>query len=92
MEGLTDGSRIVANRSTLKHHQGALLSPQEKEKNTLQAVDGKSGLFSKERTLFFKKILNSYFFFSPKQRTLLLFFNCRKTVIWFLPYNNENQS
>ena len=66
VEGLTDGSRIVANRSTLKHHQGALLSPQEKEKNTLQAVDGKSGLFSKERTLFFKKILNSYFFFSPK--------------------------
>lgn len=30
VEGLTDGSRIVANRSTLKHRQGALLSPEEK--------------------------------------------------------------
>lgn len=53
MEGLTDGSRIVANRNTLKHHQGALLSPKEKEKNILQAIDGKGGLFSKERTLLF---------------------------------------
>ena len=55
MEELTDGSRTVANRSALKHRQGALLSPEEKEKNTLQAIDGKSGLFSKERTLFFFK-------------------------------------
>ena len=53
MEELTDGSRTVANRSALKHRQGALLSPEEKEKNTLQAIDGKSGLFSKERTFFF---------------------------------------
>lgn len=63
MEGLTDGSRTVANRSALKHRQGALLSPEEKEKNTLQAIDGKSGLFSKERTFFFLNFeLTLYFF------------------------------
>lgn len=74
MEGLTDGSRIVANRNTLKHHQGALLSPKEKEKNILQAIDGKGGLFSKERTLLFFKILNSYFIFFPKANNFIVIF------------------
>ena len=74
VEGLTDGSRIVANRSTLKHRQGALLSPEEKEKNTLQAVDGKSGLFSKERTLLFFKNFELILYFFPKAKNFIVIF------------------
>ena len=80
MEELTDGSRTVANRSALKHRQGALLSPEEKEENTLQAIDGKSRLFSKERTFFFFFNFELTLYFFPKAKNLL-FFNCRKTAL-----------
>lgn len=50
MEGLTESSRIVANRRTLRQRQVASLCTEEKEK-ILQAVDGKSGSFPQERPL-----------------------------------------